>query len=697
MSLIQHAIPNLAMGVSQQPSSYRKDTQSKECINAWSGVVRGLEKRPSTEFIAKISAAIDEHALVHIYERDSKEKYIIIIKSGGVIESFDLETGLSNTVTLVVPSDYINVTYPNKELKVVTIADNTFIVNTSKQTLLDAYVSSGTIKTTVQTFGKLPSIDDPDLVGVDIPVAGDIFEIAGDAENDFDSYYVEFDGAVYFETVKPNQQNRLNSSTMPHKLVSEADGSFSYDVILWEERISGDDDRIPAPSFIDNTINDIFFYRNRLGFISKDNAVFSGAGDFFNFFGKSAQAILDDDAIDLSVQHNKVSHLNHAVPFNKTLLLFSDNVQFQLDAQEALTPATVRADVSTEFASSKTCVPIGSGNNIYFSSNYGDSSVIREYFISPDTITNDAGDITAHIPSYIPKNVKKLITSEQNDFIIALIEKSNEVYVYNFMWSGSEKIQSAWHKWVFSEETEVLSAEVFQNNIYFILAKSDGVYLEKMNIELTKTEVDLPISILLDRKTNLTGIYSSVTNKTTFTFPYQVQASEEAVAVLSGGFVGKEGLMLNLTEVSNNQYEVSGNYSSSSVYAGVNYNFSYTFSEFFVRDNDSVPIDFGRLQLRNLSLRYSDTAYFDVVVEPLYREPEYQSYRNSTLQAFTANNLGGSETIVGGITLGSGDITVPVLSDSTKVKITINNNTYRTCSFQSAAWEGIATNRSKRI
>ena len=57
---------------------------------------------------------------------------------------------------------------------------------------------------------------------------------------------------------------------MPHALVREADGTFTLKRLEWDNRESGDDDSNPYPTFIDNTISDIFFYRNRLGFISDE-------------------------------------------------------------------------------------------------------------------------------------------------------------------------------------------------------------------------------------------------------------------------------------------------------------------------------------------------------------------------------------------------------------------------------------------
>ena len=200
---------------------------------------------------------------------------------------------------------------------------------------------------TVQRFSSLPAR----------AVNNFRVEITGDQASSFDNYYVTFetsDGSqagpgVWKETVKGGEKIRLKRSTMPHALVREQDGTFTFKQVEWEDRKCGDLESNPMPSFVNRKINDIFFHRNRLGFVSDENVVFSRSGDFFNFFRGTSTAVLDDDPIDVGVSHTKVSILRHAVPFAETLLLFSDQTQFRLGKTEVLTPSTVSIDQTTEY------------------------------------------------------------------------------------------------------------------------------------------------------------------------------------------------------------------------------------------------------------------------------------------------------------------------------------------------------------
>jgi hypothetical protein len=53
---------------------------------------------------------------------------------------------------------------------------------------------------------------------------------------------------------------------------------FSVSNITWSGRTKGDTLSSPDPSFVGRTLNDIFFHKNRLGFLSGENVVLSEIG-----------------------------------------------------------------------------------------------------------------------------------------------------------------------------------------------------------------------------------------------------------------------------------------------------------------------------------------------------------------------------------------------------------------------------------
>ncbi|MES7110142.1 hypothetical protein U6Y52_12315, partial [Cutibacterium acnes] len=149
----------------------------------------------------------------------------------------------------------------------------------------------------VQTFSKLP-IQCKD---------GYLVEITGESTKSGDNYWVRYDASslVWRETVKPGIITGVDPATMPHALIRAADGHFDFRPLTWGLRSAGDDNTNPMPSFVDYSINDVFFFRNRLGFLSGENVVMSRTAKYFDFFPASVAELSDDDPIDVAISHNR--------------------------------------------------------------------------------------------------------------------------------------------------------------------------------------------------------------------------------------------------------------------------------------------------------------------------------------------------------------------------------------------------------
>lgn len=309
-----------------------------------------------------------------------------------------------------------------------------------------------------------------------------IVRITGDESNSFQSYWVMWDGASWAETVEPGLTNTIDGSTMPHKLVRNSDGSFTLSQITWGKRRFGDEDTASEPSFIGSTINDIFFFKNRLGLLSGENVILSEVGEFYNFFPTTVTDVLDSDPIDVAVDSNRVSQLSHAVPFNDSVLLFSNSAQFSMNGSETFTPKTASITLTTTFQCNTSATPCSVGSMVYFATPSGNYTGIREYFVEANSTTNDAADVTAHIPTYIPKDVIKIAGSTTQDFVCVLSKETPDtIYVYKYYWQGDQKPQSAWSKWTFSGA--VSNIEIIDSTLYIFITRDDGLYaIETLDI-----------------------------------------------------------------------------------------------------------------------------------------------------------------------------------------------------------------------
>lgn len=516
---------------------------------------------------------------------------------------------------------------------------------------------------------------------------GYTIQIFGEAGNTKDSYYVEFKNGGWVEAVKPGTSGTFDAGTLPHKLVRRADGAFLLQRVDWDQRKTGDEESNPAPSFVGRTINDVFFFRNRLGFLSDENILMSRAGEYFSFFGATARSVLDSDPIDVPAAHTKVSILNYAVPFNKVLLLFSDQTQFQLTAGDILSPRTVRVDVVTEFESNVRCRPAAIGQELFFPVERGHSTGLREYFVDANNSGNDAVEITAHVPTYLPSGIFKLAASSNEDTLIAVSSTTpNILYLYKFYWSQNEKMQSSWSRIIFPTTDRVLEASFIGTTCYLVVQRADGIYLESMDFQPYLTAFALNFEVHLDRRFPAVGTYDAAAGTTTWTLPYQ--DTGRFTAVLGAGFGANAGAGLDLTQPSPGAVQAVGNYASGAVFIGRNYKMHYRFSEQYLTDRNNAPMLTANLKLRRFILNYSLSGYFRVEVTPQARQT--YSYK------FTGSRLGEAAMQLGTPPITSGSFKFPVQTSNIGVAIDIINDTYLPSTFQSAEWEAEVAILSKR-
>jgi len=547
------------------------------------------------------------------------------------------------------------------------------------------------IKGRAQKFSDLPNQAPNDFT----------IEVVGDPSSNFDNYYVRFDKnnlsdavGVWRETVKPGVDVEIAPGTMPHVLVREADGTFTFRRAEWGERIVGDEDSSPYPSFVGNKIADLFFYRNRLGLLSEENVIFSEASEFFNFFPTTVTTVLDSDPIDVAVSHVKVSLLRHAVPFNQELMLFSAQTQFTVASGDLLTPKSVSIDQTTEFECSVKTRPVGAGRNVFFCVNKGSYTGVREYYVDGDTKTNDAADVTGHVPKYIPGNVLKMAAATNEDMLVLLSgDDRRSLYVYRYYWSGEEKLQSSWSRWVFGTEDRLLSLEFIETKLFIVVARPDGTYLEVINTELGATDGDiLPYRIMLDRKVTVTGgalVKDGGITYTTVEVPYTLTNDQFLSVGVEGAGTGE----IVPVEKKDGALVVQGDYQGQKLVIGRTYNFRYRFSTQTVKQlatgGGSESVTQGRLQLRRFSVTYENSGAFRAIVTPRGREPyTYQ---------FTGRILGDRDNRLGETALATGIFRFPVMAKNTDVDIEIENDSPLPVTLLSAAWEGFFVIHTQRL
>jgi hypothetical protein len=532
-----------------------------------------------------------------------------------------------------------------------------------------------------------------------------------------DDFWLKYDNtkANWVEVAAPGVEVEFDPTTMPQSLVREADGTFTLKPIEWYERLTGDDDTNSKPSFVGKTINDLFFFRNRLGMLCDENIILSKSAEFFQFWFDSATGIVDEDPIDVAVSADvkrgaSVNILLEAVPLETDLLVFAKESQFILRGDGVLSAKNNRADFVASNAFDGSCSPVTISNGVYFvskrasfSSVYKFSSVIE----SPEL--KKAEDVTAHIPNYIPNGVFRMSSSVSEDVITMLTEgDKSKIFVFKFKEMNNQFVQQSWSEWSFPSDWRIHLADFIDNKLMLITTTPEGTELH--HIKLVGNTEDFPsvepMRWFIDRKVvyNVPTVnYDMVTNKTTIklsdVYGYPVREWSDGDYAL----IDKNGLYRKiLTEDRNNllggTFSLYGDFSNQEVIIGRVFSLRVEMSRMYIKTTNQsggiIPHTEGVLMLRYMWIDTAECGPFKVHVYPdgkpseLNREFSYQ---------YTPRILGTPSGLLGELVLGSDQFKFPIHGRNTTTSIVIESDEPTPFGITGGGWEGLYTSRARRL
>ena len=529
-----------------------------------------------------------------------------------------------------------------------------------------------------------------------------IIKVTGDEGDTLSDYYVKFEtDGVWKETIGQGVSLGLDNSTMPHALINNNDGTFTFQEIDYDDRNAGDGITNSNPSFVGNKINNLLFYKNRLGILARDNLILSENAGFFNFFSKTVTQVLDTDAIDIAASGSEVNTLFDSVAFNESLLLFSEKAQYKLGSVgETISPTSAVVNEVSAFEFDANVKPVSAGKYAYFAQARNNNTAIREYYADDDTLTNDGLDITVSVQNLIPSNTYQLISNTTEDTLIALASDTTDtqltpyttgtpitstnggtMFIYKYFFDKGEKVQTAWSKWTFTN-AKILGGMSFESFVYLLVVEGTDTKLVKIDLRNLRNGT-IGFNVYLDLRTSVTGTYDANTNLTTFTSPYGAKTGLIAVD-------GVNGNNYAVTNTAGATYTLEGNHTN--LIIGIPYESKYRMSTQYVRENSGrglVAITSGRYQIRNISLNYETSGYFQVEVTPNGRDTSY-SFMNGYV-------IGTATSKVGVPAISSGTIKVPVSCRNTDFTLDIKSSSHLPMYIASAEVEGYYHNRSTRI
>lgn len=434
---------------------------------------------------------------------------------------------------------------------------------------------------------------------------GYVLKIVNTTEIEMDDQWVKFEtsngqnigAGAWVETVAPGLQYQLDELTLPHQLVRQADGSFAFSAVNWTERLVGDDNTNPLPSFIGNTIRSMFFYRNRFGFLSNDAVILSKAGDFFNFFVTSARTSTADDPIDISASSTRPVFLNYVQPSAVGLVLFGENDQFIMTTDsDILSPRSAKVNKLSSFEASPDAQPVSVGTSISFLS----KTPLYTHLFELLEISRDQPpvprDSTQTLAEFIPQSIDSLIASPGLSMVSLATTGSSDVYQYRFLQNGNERLIETWYRW---KLTGKLLDQFFDNSTYYAVVHDDTrVYV--MSFEMNQASDTGVLTLDTGEKTdvcldlwsdNIEVVYNTSTKISTLSFPVHA-ITGNTIALINTS----DGSLL-YPSVTNNSCTIAGDLRGQTLVAGFIYNLQIDLPKLFVYKQESG----GSVSLDNTS------------------------------------------------------------------------------------------------
>jgi hypothetical protein len=536
-------------------------------------------------------------------------------------------------------------------------------------------------------------------IGVVFKSVDDISDLPTQAPNNFkvsvrgsidskeDDYYVTFNtndqGAFgiggWVESAGYGIKYKIDTKTMPHELINTGLNEFTLTEATWADRLVGDDESNPLPSFIGKPLNNIFFHKNRLGLLTDDTVLFSEAGQFFNFFRTTVRTLLDSDPIDVSAASTRISKLSSAVGFQENLILFADRGQFVVKSGDTLTPTSISISPVTNYDVDTSAEPLGLGAYIYFPAPRGNYMGIREFRLDATSSTFDSADITSQIPAYIPSgSTTKLVASSTENLICVYSKGSdltNTLYVYKFYWSGNEKVISSWSKFTFA--MDIHGVEFMNSKLYIVGNKTNEAILCSIDMEEQRVEPDT-----LGNFTYHLDLLTKVTSGPTdhITLPFHVENGDVVEAY------DEKGINIKITDVVGNTVYLER---PAICFIGLRYAMEYTFSEPVFKQQggpQGTPSGLTRFILRNGNVFFSKAASFRIEVTP--------AARDTSLFDFSPNIVDVNRA--GAMVFDDGVARFSIFTEAKDCVIKIVNDSAFSANFQSAEFEANAHTRATR-
>ncbi|QZI94254.1 putative tail tubular protein B [Pseudomonas phage vB_PaeA_55_1W] len=262
----------------------------------------------------------------------------------------------------------------------------------------------------------------------------------------------------------------------------EATDTYSLNELDYDRRGSGDEDTNPTFNFVTRGITGMTTFQGRLVLLSQEYVCMSASNNPHRWFKKSAAALNDDDPIEIAAQGSLTEPYEHAVTFNKDLIVFAKKYQAVVPGGGIVTPRTAVISITTQYDLDTRAAPAVTGRSVYFAAERALGFMgLHEMAPSPSTDSHYvAEDVTSHIPSYMPGPAEYIQAAASSGYLVFGTSTADEMICHQYLWQGNEKVQNAFHRWTLRHQ--IIGAYFTGDNLMVLIQKGQEIALGRMHL-----------------------------------------------------------------------------------------------------------------------------------------------------------------------------------------------------------------------
>lgn len=530
---------------------------------------------------------------------------------------------------------------------------------------------------------------------------GAVVRVAGENTDGADDYWVRFEGkswteagqdpdtfstfsafedGVWAEAVAPGLlTGSLTASKMPHVLRRTGATTFAWEAPGWSQRAVGDEDTNKVPSFVGNSLNDIFYHEGRLGFLSQNSMVLSESSEPLNFWRTTTLSVPGSDRIDVELSGLDGESAQHAIPYNRALYVFSRSHQIAVYGNPFLTPDSIEAPHISSYQCYANVKPVRLGQSMFFANPTAQWAQVREFVPGQDLRTVQDAPVTLAVPRLIPTGLRRMTTGSLGETLVLHSGTTpNQVYIYSFLRFAGNLAQASWSTWDFG--VEVQDVAFLEDRLVVLLKRGAHTQMEVIRLGAGRSETDEDFVVRLDQQVKrTTGAYDRDNDRTPVVLPYTLAETGKVVAG-SGGDL-PFGAEIAIDSIVGTTTYLVGDHESQPIIAGLPYLGQITLSKPLVKvqaGEGETSILGGSSTVRNLHLYCEDTGY--LVADVQYIGGDVSS--DEFLADFMSSDIMRDST-----TLRSGEFSVPIHAMVDDFKVTIGSTSALPFNLISGQWD----------